>query len=67
MRYPSKAAWAAAKAAELEAKASAIPQALRGDGYSARRYAQGMEAQARLWREAARFRRMAERFGACGK
>jgi len=67
MRYATKAEWAEAKAAELESKALAIPSECRGAGYSARRYAQGMDDRAQLWREAARYRRLAERYAAAGQ
>lgn len=62
-RYATKAEWASAMAADLDAQAAAV-SAGKGGGW--RRWRGRSEGAARLMREAARYRRMAERFVASG-
>jgi hypothetical protein len=68
MRYRTKAEWAEAKAAEMEACATETARDVRSEPYtSARRYARGMGARDHFLREAVRYRRLAERFAASGQ
>lgn len=60
-RYPTKAAWAAAKASELRAAASALPQVAGSDWRAVKQRDATRKA---LLAEAARFDRMAARFAA---
>lgn len=59
--HPSKAAWALAKAAEYRAAASALPLVPGSDW---RAVAQRMATQRHLLAEAAKYDRIAARFGA---
>jgi hypothetical protein len=61
--YPTKAAWAAAKANELREKASTLPYVPSSNWRAVRRR---MDGRDNLNREALRFERMAERFRALG-
>jgi hypothetical protein len=62
--YPTKAAWAAAKAHELRQKADAIPRVQSSNWRGVRRRMTGLD---NLRREALRFEMIAERFAAQGK
>lgn len=62
-RYATKAEWAAAMAADLDRQAAAV--GAERSGSWRRRHAR-RDGAARLMREAARYRRMAERYVARG-
>lgn len=62
-RYATKAEWAAAMAADLDRQVAAVRD-VRGGAWRHRRARS--DGAVRLMREAARYRRMAERFGAAG-
>lgn len=66
MQYKTKAEWAAAKAAELEADADQVLRDQRANYNTARDYARSCHATEHLLGEAAKFRRMAEQFRARG-
>ena len=66
MKYQTKAEWAAAKAAELEADADQVLRDQRASFNTARDYARSCHATEHLLGEAAKFRRMAQRFAAQG-